>query len=86
MFQLDRQDISWRHIVDVYEEDLGVKTKSKDVAITTKIPGLRRLHKITEEHIKLTSRSRMTVKLAVQVHFIFQIKIFAWICSDCNLI
>ena len=30
MFQFDRQDVSWRHIVDVYE-DLDVKTQDKDV-------------------------------------------------------
>lgn len=64
---IDSQDITWRHIVNVYEEDLGVQSRKKDVIVKTSAPGLRRLHKITEEHVKLTSRSRMTVKLAAQV-------------------
>ena len=68
MFQFDHQDVSWRHIVDVYEEDLGVKTQDEDFEIINKTPGLRYLHKVTEEHINITSRSRMTVKLAAQVN------------------
>ena len=33
----------------------------------SKIAGLKKLHFITDEHINLTPRSRMTVKLAAQV-------------------
>ena len=58
-FQVDGYDISWKHIVDLYEEDTGI-----DRIGTT---GLRRLPKLREEHISLTLRHRMKVKLASQV-------------------
>ena len=52
-------DISWNHVVDVYEWDLGLHRFS---------PGLRLLHKLREEHINLSPRHRMRVKLAAQVN------------------
>ena len=58
-FQVDGYDISWKHIVDLYEEDIGI-----DRIGTT---GLRRLPKLREGHINLTPRHRMKVKLAAQV-------------------
>ena len=58
-FQVDGYDISWKHIVDLYEEDTGI-----DRIGTT---GLRRLPKLREDHINLTPRHRMKVKLAAQV-------------------
>ena len=58
-FQVDGYDISWKHIVDLYEEDIGIDRNG-----TT---GLRRLPKLREEHINLTPKHRMKVKLAAQV-------------------
>ena len=58
ILQFESQDISWRHIIDVYEWDLGMNRAS---------PGLRKLHKLKEEHVRLTPRLRMQVKLAAQV-------------------
>lgn len=55
---LDGKDISWRHVVDVYEWDIGLNRAA---------PGLRVLYKLKEEHIRLSPRLRMQVKLAVQV-------------------
>ena len=56
--QVDYQDISWNHVVNVYEWDLGMNRGA---------PGLRKLHRLREEHIKLSPRHRMRVKLATQV-------------------
>ena len=47
------------HIVSVYEWDLGLNRAAL---------GLRRLHKLTEDHIRLSPRHRMRVKFAVQVN------------------
>ena len=58
-FQFEKQNISWSHIVDCYEWDLGVNEA---------VPGLRKLWKLREEHIKLSTRLRMQVKLAAQVY------------------
>ena len=58
-FQVDGYDISWKHIVDLYEEDIGI-----DRIGTTR---LRRLPKLREEHINLTPRHRMKVTLAAQI-------------------
>jgi len=52
------QDISWLHIKDVYEWDLGKNRLS---------PGLRKIHKVKDEHINLSPRGRMNVKAAAQV-------------------
>ena len=56
--------MSWNHIVNVYEEDL----RMRQVA-----PGLRKLIKLRVEHIRLTPRDRMRVKLAVQVSYLITV-------------
>ena len=45
-------------IVDLYEWDLGLNRAAL---------GLRRLPRLTEDHIHLTPRNRMRVKYAAQV-------------------
>ena len=45
-------------LVAVYEWDLGMNRAAL---------GLRRLYKLTEDHIRLTPRHRMRVKFAAQV-------------------
>ena len=60
-FQENKQDISWNHIVNVYEEDLGMRQVA---------PGLKKLIKLREEHIRLTPSDRMQVKLAAQVSYL----------------
>ena len=47
--------------MNVYEEDLAMRQM---------VPGLRKLIKLKEEHIRLTSRDRMRVKLAAQVRYL----------------
>ena len=47
--------------MNVYEEDLGIRQVA---------PGLRKLVKLREEHIRLTPRDRMGVKLAAQVSYL----------------
>ena len=47
--------------MNVYEEDLGMRQVA---------PGLRKLVKMREEHIRLTPRDRMQVKLAAQVSYL----------------
>jgi hypothetical protein len=54
----DRVDISWKHLVYLYERDLGVNRGA---------PGLRLLPKIRHEHIYLNSFLKMRVNLAAQV-------------------
>ena len=51
-------DISWLHLVDCYEWDLNLNAGA---------PGLRMLYKLKEDHINLSPRLRMQVKLAAQV-------------------
>ena len=51
------QEISWQHIVNFFEWDLGIKRCN---------PGLRLLHKLTEDHISLNPSLRMRVTLAVE--------------------
>lgn len=51
-------EIAWSHLVSIYEQDLNLKAFA---------PGLRKLHKITFDHIHLTPRLRMRVNLAAQV-------------------
>ena len=58
-FQVDGYVISWKHIVYLYEEHIEINRIG-----TT---GSRRLPKNREEHINLTPRHRMKVKLAAQV-------------------
>ena len=50
------QDISWNHIVNVYEEDLGMRQVA---------PGLRKLTKLRQEHIRPTPREN-----AAQVSYV----------------
>ena len=45
----------------MYEEDLAMRQM---------VPGLRKLIKLREEHIRLTPRDRMRVKLATQVRYL----------------
>ena len=47
--------------MNVCEEDLGMRQVA---------PGLRKLVKMREEHIRLTPRDRMQVKLAAQVSYL----------------
>ena len=62
-FQENKQDTSWNHSVNVYEEDLGMRQVA---------PGLRKLIKLREDHIRSTPRDRMQVNLAAQVsHLMF---------------
>ena len=58
LLQFESQDMSYCHIIDVYEWDLGMNRA---------FPGLRKLHKLKEEHVRLSSRLRMQGKLAAQV-------------------
>ena len=44
--------------MNVYEEDLGMRQVA---------PGLRKLIKLREEHIRFNPRERMRVKLSAQV-------------------
>ena len=53
--------MSWKHIVDAYEWDLS----NNQYGI-----GLRKMPRLTEEHINLTPRLRMKVKLAAQVKIV----------------
>uniref|UniRef100_A0A7M5VCD5 Transposable element P transposase n=1 Tax=Clytia hemisphaerica TaxID=252671 RepID=A0A7M5VCD5_9CNID len=52
------KEIRWAHIRNAYEMDLNKNSLA---------PGLRKLHKITFDHIHLTPRLRMRVNLAAQV-------------------
>ena len=54
------------HIVRVYEDDFGLENLH---------PGLQKLNKIKEEHINLSPRHQMMVKLAAQVNK-FNVSIF----------
>ena len=47
--------------MNVYEEDLGIRQV---------VPGLMKLVKLREEHIRLTQRDRMRVALAAQVSYL----------------
>ena len=58
--------MSWMHIVRVYEDDFGLENLH---------PGLQKLNKIKEEHINLSPRHQMMVKLAAQVNK-FNVSIF----------
>ena len=58
-FQDDLYDISWKQVVELYEEDIGI-----DSIGTT---GLRIFPKIREDHIDLTPKHRMKVNSAAQV-------------------
>ena len=52
-------EISWQHVVSAYEWDLGMHRYA---------PGLRKMPRLSEEHINLSPRLRMRVNLAVQVN------------------
>ena len=47
--------------MNVYEEDLGMRQVA---------PGLRKLIKLREEHIRFNPRERMRVKLSAQVSYL----------------
>ncbi|XP_033107351.1 uncharacterized protein LOC117109202 [Anneissia japonica] len=53
----DKKDIKWTQVLELYEWDIGLERTS---------PGLRRLHKITYEHLHLTPSLRMRVYMAAQ--------------------
>ena len=61
-FQINGKDISWQHLVRVYEANRGRQTDT---------PGLCLLHKVKAVHIFLISFSRMRVDLAAQVRVRF---------------
>jgi len=52
------REICWSHLRYAYESDLNLKSFT---------PGLRKLNRITFDHIHLTPRLRMRVNLAAQV-------------------
>ena len=56
--QFHGQQIKWKHLVELYEWDLG---------LTRAPPGLRKMHCLTEHHIVLRPRLRMRVNPAAQV-------------------
>lgn len=58
ILQINGKDISWQHMIRVYEANRGKATESA---------GLWLLHKVKYEHIFLTPYSRMRVDLAAQV-------------------
>ena len=65
-------------MVDAYEWDLGKHRAS---------PGLRMMHKITEDHKKLSPRLRMRVGLAAQVvSFVIFLKYFITIITGSEVI
>ncbi len=64
ILQFNKQDISWTQLLRLYEWDVGLKRSS---------PGLRRLHRISHEHLHLTPSLRMRVYMAAQVKKKFQI-------------
>ena len=59
IMQINGQQISWQHLVDLYHRHRG----TGDVPVS----GLSMLKKIKYEHIQLTSYSKMRVDLAAQV-------------------
>ena len=54
------QEISWQHIWELYERNFRSTTNC----------GVPMVHKLTLEHINLTSFSKMRVDLAAQVHML----------------
>uniref|UniRef100_A0A7M5VCI7 Transposable element P transposase n=1 Tax=Clytia hemisphaerica TaxID=252671 RepID=A0A7M5VCI7_9CNID len=61
MLTLDGYELSWQHIIAVYEQDLIPDTKDEDGV------AMRKLYKLSNEHIHLSPRLRMRVNLAAQV-------------------
>ena len=57
-YKSNNQEISPQHIVNLYEWDLEMKRCN---------PGLRLLHKLTEDHISLNPNLRMRINLAAHV-------------------
>ena len=72
-FQINGQSITWQHIHDLVD-----KVSSTAVASH----GLSLIPKLKQEHVKLTSYSRMRVDLAAQV-CIFMCAITECILSHC---
>ena len=68
IIQINGKDISWQHLVRVYEANQGRLTDT---------PGLCLLHKVKAGHIFLTSFSRMRVDPAAQVR---EMNTFVWVC------
>ena len=60
-FQLDGQQISWQHIVSIFEWDIGKNRTSVGFKQT----------RLTSEHVHLSSRSKMNVSMAAQVRYTF---------------
>ena len=58
----NNQEISWQHLINLYEWDLGMRRFAS---------GWKLLHKLTEDYIALTPRHRMRVNLAAQVIQLF---------------
>ena len=56
--QVDGQEISWQHLIQLYEAKMGMVSHSNGLAL---------LQKLSIEHIQLTSFSRMRVDLAAEV-------------------
>ena len=63
-------EISWQHILSVYEWDLGM---NRDTI------GLRKLHKLADEYIYLGSRFRMRVNHAAGLVYC---KCYSFLCSQ----
>ena len=58
LFQMNGQDISWQHLVRLFERHCTMKHAA---------PGLSILPRLRYEHLHLTSYSKMRVDLAAQV-------------------
>ncbi|XP_033103740.1 uncharacterized protein LOC117106487, partial [Anneissia japonica] len=56
--QYNHQDIKWTQLLELYEWDIGLDRTS---------PGLRRLHRLTYDHLHLTPSLRMRVYMAAQI-------------------
>ena len=73
--QFRGQQISWKHLVDLYEWDPG---------LTRAPPRLRKMHCLTEHYIVLTPKLRMRANLAAQIITV-QIELF-WNLHSSNII
>ena len=58
LLQINGKDISWQHLVKLYEENAGQSTDTLDLVL---------LHKVKYDHVYLNSYSKMKVNLAAQV-------------------
>ena len=59
----DNQEIKWTHVLNLWEQDLGVTTDHAH----GNAGRLRLVPKLTMEHLHLTPSLRMKVRLAAQV-------------------